>query len=208
MKKPILVVSVVFVLFLLGCAQSGTGIGGVSLKDCGNDASCFDSASQNCAPAKATLTQSTDQGSVETYAESRGISGSECEFYSKINKFDIATDVPGVSADFSAKVKTLVKGLEGKDMVCRVPQDIAKSQTLDFAESQDLFDKYCSGALKDELSSLQDNLSALVQEELQNQIAQGGLDTIGSTDSGTDGAMPDAGATDTVPVGETGGPAQ
>ncbi|MBI4052869.1 MAG: hypothetical protein HY394_02415 [Candidatus Diapherotrites archaeon] len=200
MKKSFIAVSIFFLIFLLGCAQQGTGIGGVSLKDCGNDATCFDAASQKCEAAKATLSQSTEQGSVQTYAESRGKSGGNCEFYSKIIKFDIATDAPGVSPEFSAKVNALVKGLEGKDMVCRVPEDKAKSQVLDFAESQDLFEKYCSGALKDELSALQSKLADLVQQELQAQIAAAGPQSGTADPTAEQPAYPDY----APPVDETG----
>lgn len=171
MLKKSLIFFGVFALMLLAGCNNGGGIAGAGLKDCGSDQKCFADAAKKCEPAKVSLTESVNQNSAQTYAESRGEKGGKCEYYMKIVKLDISNaPMAGVSESFKAKFIALIKSIEGKDLTCSIAKEQVQSTT--FALQKVSSSENCSGSLKDSVAGLEAQTKALIESELQNQIPQ------------------------------------
>lgn len=104
-------------------------------KDCGTDKNCFIQKAQTCSKAGVIAYK---EGNEFIY-EIKDKTGSDCVFYVKMNRMKENTDY------------NLVKILEGKDMICRMPLENFKINPL--ADTKDIIDN-CSGSLKEALQQL------------------------------------------------------
>ena len=104
-------------------------------KDCGSDRDCFIQKAQTCSKARVA---DYKEGNEFIY-EIKDKVGSDCIFYVKINKMKESTDY------------NLVKILEGKDMLCKIP--LEKFRLNPLADTKEIIDR-CSGSLKEALQQL------------------------------------------------------
>lgn len=103
-------------------------------KDC-DDRECFIKKAQTCSKANVIEYKEGNEFIYEIKEKQRG----DCLVYIKMNKMRENTDY------------NLVKILEGKDMLCKIPLEEFKLNPL--ADTKDIIDK-CSGSLKEGLQQL------------------------------------------------------
>ncbi len=120
--KKFALVGLALMLVLFGCLQPPP-------KDCGTDKECFQEAMKTCTPAKGV---SADQG-ITSEGLIKGFEGDKCVVEMKVTE------------------STLLPGLKGKDMSCKVPKEYLGASTGSMSSNQ-LFD-YCSGSLVDMMKS-------------------------------------------------------
>lgn len=165
-KKSLFLILLLCFAFLSACVQEQS-----QLKDCGTDKECFDTAAKQCAPAKVLLSEERNGTYTELYLESRGKKEGLCEFYYKMEKLQVKLAEPESEKEKELQDKffAIIKTIEGKDMVCKLPENIIISEQSIADISYENVTQYCTGELIDALQNMQNALLQLVMEAQQSQ---------------------------------------
>jgi len=138
MKKFIIAISLIAVLFLAGCIQKQAPEHSFNGIDCGNNVTCFSENLAKCNPAKIEIKQNINGMDTVFYSDIQGGTPDKCEIYQQIKSIEFPENISPVE-------KITRQVLIGADSTCIGP--VTKLKTGSFEEYMEYFN--CSGTLYD-----------------------------------------------------------
>lgn len=144
-KTGIALVATVLMLFALsGCPQPPMPPEDLSgFKNCGSDESCMGDAIGTCEKAYADLSDNSMGVEMKARIVCYGFTEEKCKVKFRIN--EVTADDPTNPEAF------FVKMLEGKEMICNVPEDELQANI----QITNNIEEYCTGSLVDLITQMQ-----------------------------------------------------